>query len=111
MAADETSGTENERVNDAGNNSPPADANNRTFLIAASLLTGTLLLLSLFTVGYLLSDRAGGRGELGLQGRAGLVLAKRDDALGLLGLGDAVAVAGGGGLVAGRGLRVAARVL
>ena len=28
----------------------PADANNRTFLILASLLTGTLLLLSLFTV-------------------------------------------------------------
>ena len=33
MAADETSGNENERANDAGNNYPPADANNRTFLI------------------------------------------------------------------------------
>ena len=50
MAADEASGNENERANDAGNNYPPADANNRTFLITASLLTGTLLLLSLFTV-------------------------------------------------------------
>ena len=65
MAADETSGNENERANDAGNNYPPADANNRTFLITASLLTGTLLLLSLFTVGYLLFDRAGSRtGEI-----------------------------------------------
>ena len=61
MAADETSGNENERVNDPENDYPAADANNRTFLITASLLTGTLLLLSLFTVGYLLLDRAGGR--------------------------------------------------
>ena len=41
----------------------PADANNRTFLILASLLTGTLLLLSLFTVGYLLLNPAGGQSQ------------------------------------------------
>ena len=67
MAADEARVNEDQPVNgDAGGNDPgagnaPVDANNRTFLITASLLTGTLLLLSLFTVGYLLLDRAGGR--------------------------------------------------
>ena len=42
------------------NGAPPVeDANNRTFLILASLLTGTLLLLSLVSVGFLLMNRAG----------------------------------------------------
>lgn len=42
------------------NGTPPVeDANNRTFLILASLLTGTLLLLSLVSVGFLLMNRAG----------------------------------------------------
>ena len=46
------------------NGSPPAeDANNRTFLVTASLLTGTLLLLSLVSVGFLLMNRSGDRTE------------------------------------------------
>ena len=46
------------------NGSPPAeDANNRNFLVTASLLTGTLLLLSLVSVGFLLMNRSGDRTE------------------------------------------------
>ena len=46
------------------NGTPPAEnANNRTFLILASLLTGTLLLLSLVSVGFLLMNRAGDNAE------------------------------------------------
>ena len=46
------------------NESPPTeDANNRTFLILASLLTGTLLLISLVAVGFLLMNRSSERAQ------------------------------------------------
>ena len=60
MGADEVIVNNGQNGNDAADYAPPEDANNRSFLILASLLTGTLLLLSLFTVGYLLLGRTAG---------------------------------------------------
>lgn len=65
MSADEfiVDGDENENNNETNGNGQPEDANNRTFLILASLLTGTLLLFSLCSVGFLLMNRAADRSE------------------------------------------------
>ncbi|HRO91975.1 MAG TPA: hypothetical protein PLC06_15860, partial [Promineifilum sp.] len=49
--------------NGANGSSHTEDANNRTFLILASLLTGTLLLISLVAVGFILMNRSSERAQ------------------------------------------------
>jgi len=59
MSADDSVVNNNEVDNT--NPGAPVEDGSRGFLVLAALLTGTLLLLSLFAVGYLLLGRADGR--------------------------------------------------